>query len=137
MEQRTCNVIISAEKADRGGHDMKCPKCGSEYKTGGTDVNGNAVCKACQLKELKDLGFLNDKNITQTNSSYKIIIETELTTAEKLLWLAENESIDIWHTATEGIIYVWRNGNAVKFKDKTLDKAIKQVYDWAKQEERK
>ena len=62
--------------------------------------------------------------------------QPEPTTAEMLLWLAENESIDIWHTATEGIIYVWINGDAVKFKGKTLSEAIKQAYDWAIKEEK-
>lgn len=58
--------------------------------------------------------------------------QPELSTAEMLLWLAENESIDIWHTATESKIYVWRNGNAITVRGKTLTEAINAAYDWAK-----
>lgn len=90
---------------------MKCPKCGSALDTGFN-------CPKCGYKRYEQAD-----------------IQPEPTTAEMLLWLAENESIDIWHTATEGIIYVWRNGNAVKFEGKTLTEAIIKAYEWARKEE--
>lgn len=117
---------------------MKCPKCGSEYQIGGTDVNGNLVCRACQLKELKELGFLNDKNIPQTTSSNKIIIETEITTAEMLLWIAENFNVNIKDgCGIEVTIEDRKNGRWAdyfvgnEYESKTLAEAIKAAYEWA------
>ena len=108
---------------------MKCPKCGSELDT----VFNCPKCKAKSYKEIVSEYNTNGEKIYEKNTIK--LVQPEPTTAEMLLWLAENESIDIWHTATEGIIYVWRNGNAVKFEGKTLSEAIKQAYDWARKEE--
>ena len=62
--------------------------------------------------------------------------QPEPTTAEMLLWLAENESVDIWHTANKETAIIWRNGEEYKFIFKTLAEAINAAYEWAKQEER-
>lgn len=95
---------------------MKCPKCGSTNISTERRLDGFNTCLKCGYK-------------------WKNGVEPKLTTAEMLLWLAENGSIDIWHTTTEGIIYVWRNGNAVTFDGKTLTEAIIKAYKWAKEEQ--
>ena len=100
---------------------MKCPKCGSENVTmiycTETDKLPAKIVNNCLV-----CGKIWEK-------------EHEPTTAEMLLWLAENESVDIWHTANKEIAIIWRNGEEYKFIFKTLAEAIKQAYDWAKQEE--
>lgn len=82
---------------------MKCPKCGEALDTGFNCPK----CKAKGYKEIVSEYNTNGEKIYEKNTI--ILVQPELTTTEMLLWLAENESIDIWHTATEGIIYVWQN----------------------------
>jgi len=87
---------------------MNCPKCGSENAK---VQDGLVLCREC--------GYA----------------QPEPSTAEKLFWIAENESIDIWHTASKEIISVWRNGEEYKFIFKTLVEAINAAYEWARKQE--
>lgn len=97
---------------------MKCPKCGSNNIRTERRPNGFNWCNECGH---------------QWQSGIK---SPEPTTAEMLLWLCENENIDFRYADGEHIISVWQYLKQFKLKSKVFEEAIKQAYDWVKQEEK-
>ena len=91
-----------------------------EFGTVTVDDAGSVACKNCGFKT------------HYTNAYGGECRKKELTTAEKLMWLVENLSIDTGNSIQYKIIVVWKNGLSYRFGGKTFEETINQAYEWAK-----
>ncbi len=103
---------------------MNCPKCGSKNIIIEKSLNGFSTCYDC--------GYRWQHGMKQPEPS----------TAEKLLWLAENFNVNIQDDCgIEVVIECRKNGRWAdylvgdEYESKTLAEAINAAYEWARKEE--